>query len=61
MYENKAGTIAIAVESLSSARSEHINVRYHFLKPLMHRKKVVVNYVASDQQPRKSLQGIEYS
>ena len=35
---------------LSSARSKHIDVRFHFLRELLRAKKIDIQFVASEEQ-----------
>jgi len=48
--EDNQGAIALIENPLSSARSKHIDVRYHFLRDLFRSKKIAVEYVESAKQ-----------
>ena len=40
----------MAENPLSSARSKHIDVRFHFVRELLHEKKIGIQFVASEEQ-----------
>ena len=44
------GAIALAENPLSSARSKHIGGRSHFVRELLHSKKIGTQFVASEEQ-----------
>ena len=48
--ERNQGTMALAENPLSSARSKHINVRFHFVRELLSAKKIDIPFVASEEQ-----------
>ena len=50
VFEDNQGALALAVNPLSSARSKHIDVRFHFVRELLRSKKVNVQFVASEEQ-----------
>ena len=50
MYEDNAGTKALAENPQGSHRSKHIDVRFHFLRGLVRLEQVVVHSVASAEQ-----------
>ena len=45
--ENNQGAKALIENHLSSARSKHIDVRFHFIRDLFRTRKIRVEYVAS--------------
>ena len=47
MYEDNEGAIQIAKHPISNSNSEHIDVRHHFLRELIGKKKVGIFQVAS--------------
>ena len=50
VLEDNQGTKALIENSLSSARSKHIDVRSHFIRELFETRKISVEYVASAEQ-----------
>ena len=49
VFEDNQGAIALAENPLSSARSQHIDVRFHFVGELL-RAKIDIQFVASEEQ-----------
>ena len=47
VLEDNQGTKAPIENPLSSARSKHIDVRFHFIRELFQARKISVEYVAS--------------
>ena len=50
VFEDNQGTIALAENPLSSARSKHIDVRFHFVRELIRAKKIDIQFLASEKQ-----------
>ena len=50
VFEDNQGAIALAENPLSSARSKHIYVRFHFVRELLRAKKNDIQFVASEEQ-----------
>eukprot|EP00173_Palmaria_palmata_P001592 Plantae.Rhodophyta-Palmaria_palmata.ctg19049.p2 GENE.Plantae.Rhodophyta-Palmaria_palmata.ctg19049~~Plantae.Rhodophyta-Palmaria_palmata.ctg19049.p2 ORF type:complete len:120 (-),score=21.03 Plantae.Rhodophyta-Palmaria_palmata.ctg19049:550-870(-) len=50
VLEDNAGAIALVQNPLSSARSKHIDVRFHFLRELFKSGKIAVEYVSTEEQ-----------
>ena len=50
VFEDDQGVIALAENPLSSARSKHIDVRFHFVRKLLRAKKMDIQFVASEEQ-----------
>ena len=50
VLEDNQGTKALIDNPLSSARSKHIDVRYHFIRDLFRTRKKYVEYVASAEE-----------
>ena len=50
VFVDLAGAISLANNPLSSARTKHIDVRYHFIRELVRSKTIRVQYVTSAQQ-----------
>ena len=50
VLEDNQGTKALIDNPLSSARSKHIDVRYHFIRDLFRTRKIYVEYVASAEE-----------
>ena len=50
VFEDNQGGIALAENPLSSARSKHIHVRFHFVRELLRAKKIGIQFVASEEQ-----------
>ena len=50
VLEDNHGAKALIENPLSSARSKHINVRFHFIRDLFRTRKISVEYVASAEQ-----------
>ena len=50
VLEDNQGTKALIENHLSSARSKHIDVRFHFIRELFKARKISVEYVASAEQ-----------
>ena len=50
VLEDNQGTKALIENPLSSARSKHIDVCYHFIRDLFRTRKIYVEYVASAEQ-----------
>ena len=50
VLEGNQGTKALIENPLSSARSKHIDVRFHFILELFKARKISVEYVASAEQ-----------
>ena len=48
--EDNQGAILLIENLLSSARSKHIGVRFHFICDLLRTRKISVEYVASAEQ-----------
>ena len=51
VLEDNQGAKALIEKPLSSARSKHIDVRFHFIRDLFRTHKISVEYVASAEQP----------
>ena len=49
-FEDNQGGMALAENPLSSAGSEHIDVRFHFVRELLRAKKIDIQLVASEKQ-----------
>ena len=62
MFVDNEGAIALANNPLSSARTKHIDVRFHFIRELVRLKTISVKYVPPKEQhadiPTKALPGI---
>ena len=50
LFENNQGAVALADNPLSSARSKHVDVRFHFVRELLRAKKIGIQLVASEEQ-----------
>ena len=50
VLEDNQGAKALIENPLSSARSKHIDVRFHFIRDLFRMRKISVEYVASAEQ-----------
>ncbi|CAN0120816.1 unnamed protein product [Ascophyllum nodosum] len=50
VFEDKQGAKALIENPLSSARSKHIDVRFHFIRDLFRTGKISVEYVKSAEQ-----------
>ena len=50
VLEDNEGAKALIENPLSSARSEHIEVRFHFIRDSFRTQKISVEYVASAEQ-----------
>ena len=50
VLEDNQGAKALIENPLSSARSKHIDVRYHFIRDLFRTRKISMEYVASAEQ-----------
>ena len=46
VFEDNQGAIALAENPLSSARSKHIDVRFHFAREVLRAKKMDIQLVA---------------
>ena len=49
-FEDNQGAIALAENPLRSARSKHIDARFHFVRELLRAKKIGIQFVASAEQ-----------
>ena len=49
-FEDNQGAIALAENPISSARSKHIDVRFHFVRELLRANKIEVQFIASEEQ-----------
>ena len=49
VFENNQGAMALAENPLSSARSKHIDVRFHFVRELLRAKKIDIQLLASEE------------
>ena len=49
-FKDNQGAKALIENSLTSARSKHIDVRFHFIRDLVRTLKISVEYVASAEQ-----------
>ena len=47
VFEDNEGAKALAENPLSSARTKHIDVRYHFLKEFVKRNEIAIRHVHS--------------
>ena len=45
VFEDNEGAKALAGNPLSSARTKHIGVRYHFLRELVKRNEIAIRHV----------------
>ena len=54
IFENNEGAKALAENPLSSARTKHIDVRYHFLRGLK-RNEIAIRHVQSKDQHADTL------
>ena len=50
LFEDNQGVIAIAENPISVGRTKHINVRYHFIRELVERKVLNIQYTESSNQ-----------
>ena len=50
VFEDNQGAIALAGNPHSSARSKHIDVRFHFVRGLLRAKKIDIQFVVSEDQ-----------
>ena len=50
VLENNQGIKALIENPLSSARSKHIDARFHFIRDLFRTRKINVEYVVSAEQ-----------
>ena len=50
LFKDNQGAIAIAENSISGGRTEHIDVRYHFIRELVERKVLNMQYTESSNQ-----------
>ena len=50
VFEDNQEAIALAENPLNSARSKHIDVRFHFVRGLLRAKKIDIQFVASEEQ-----------
>ena len=64
MFVDNEGAIALANNPLSSARTKHIDVRFHFIRELVRSKTISVKYVPTKEQHAdiltKALPGITF-
>ena len=51
VLEDNQEAKALIENPLSSARSKHVDVRFHFIRELFKARKISVRYVASAEQP----------
>ena len=50
IFEDNQGAKALIENPLSSGRSKHIDVRFHFIRDMFRQKKIAVDYVKSEDQ-----------
>ena len=50
IFEDNEGAISLASNRLASARSKHIDVRYHFLRELVEQKQIAIVKVKTERQ-----------
>ena len=50
LFEDNQGAIAIAEYPISGGRTKHIDVRYHFIRELVERKVLNIQYTESSNQ-----------
>ena len=50
LFEDNQGAIAIAENPISGGRTKHIDVRYHFIRELVERKVLNIQYTESSNQ-----------
>ena len=50
VLEDNQGAIALAENPLSSARSKHIDVQFHFVRELLRSQKIDIQFVVSEEQ-----------
>ena len=50
MFQDNQEAIGLAENPLSSARSKHIDVWFHFFRELLHAKKIYIQFVALEEQ-----------
>ena len=50
VFEDNQGAIALAENPLSSARSEHVAMRFHLVRELLRAKKIDIEFVVSEDQ-----------
>ena len=55
VLEDNQGTKALMENSLSSARSKHIGVHFHFIRNLFRTRIISVGYIASAEQHTDNL------
>ena len=64
VFVDNEGAIALANNPLSSARTKHIDVRFHFIRELVRSKTISVKYVTTKEQHAdiltKALTGITF-
>jgi len=50
IYEDNVGAVRLANNPLSSARSKHIDIRYHFIRNEVKEGRVIVKHVKAEEQ-----------
>ena len=50
VFVDNAGAISLATNPLSSARTKHIDVRFHFIRELVRSKTISIKYVPTADQ-----------
>ena len=50
LFEDNQGAIAIAENPISGGRTKHIDVRYHYIRELLKRKVLNIQYMESSNQ-----------
>ena len=58
VFEDNQVAVASAESPLCSARSEHIDVRFHVVRELLRSKKIDIPFVASEEQHEDIFDGI---
>ena len=50
VYCDNSSTINISKNSVQYSKTKHINIRYHFIRDLVERKIVVLEYIPTERQ-----------
>ncbi|MGZ7209763.1 MAG: reverse transcriptase domain-containing protein, partial [Methanobacterium sp.] len=55
IFEDNTSTIKVSENNIFSKRTKHIDIRFHYIRDLVVKKKIILNHCPTDQMPADAL------